>query len=71
MDARSVMIHQIQFSSFFLFISHMPVKAAAEVKPSANGTLLLVKIFNMVKRIPHATKKKMTAFLQSRLLDRE
>ena len=43
MEARSVMIHQVQFSSFFLFISHIPVKAAAEVKLSAMGTVLSVK----------------------------
>ncbi len=43
MEARLVMIHQVQFSSFFLFISHIPVKAAPEVKLSAMGTVLSVK----------------------------
>ena len=32
MEARLVMIHQVQFSSFFLFISHIPVNAAAGCK---------------------------------------
>ncbi len=36
MEARSVMIHQVQFSSFFLFISHIPVKAAARSKTVCN-----------------------------------
>ncbi len=43
MEARFVIIHQVQFSSFFLFMSHIPVKAAPDVKLSAIGTVLLVK----------------------------
>ena len=42
MDATLVMIHQSQFSSFFRAMSHMPVYAAAEAKPSASGTVLLL-----------------------------
>ena len=58
MEARSVMIHQIQFSSFFLFISHMPVKAAAEVKLSAMGTVLSVKTDSAGKRKRPSKSKK-------------
>ena len=37
MDARLVMIHQIQLSTFFLVIIHIPVNAAAEASASAHG----------------------------------
>jgi hypothetical protein len=65
MDARSVMIHQFQFSSFFLFINHIPVNAAADVKLSATGTVLSVKYFNMKYNITQQARKNMEAFLQS------
>ncbi len=65
MDARSVMIHQVQFSSFFLFISHMPVKAAAEVNESASGTVLSVNFFNTMKRTIQQTAKNNKVFRQS------
>ena len=65
MEARFVMIHHIQFSNFFLFINHMPVKAAADVNASANGTVLSVRFFNTKKRTAQHAIKKITLFLQS------
>ena len=67
MEARSVVIHQVQFSSFFLFISHMPVNAAAEVKLSAMGTVLSVKRLSRKYKMTQQLKKKIQVFLQSRL----
>jgi hypothetical protein len=37
MEARFVMIHQIQLSTFFLVINHMAVNADADAKASAQG----------------------------------
>ncbi len=37
MEQMLVMIHQIQLSTFFLVISHMPVKADADASASAQG----------------------------------
>ena len=37
MEAIFVRIHQYQLSTFFLVINHMPVKAAAEARASAQG----------------------------------
>ena len=65
MEARSVMIHQVQFSSFFLFISHIPVKAAADVKLSAMGTVLSVKWLSRKYKMNQQQKKKIRLFLQS------
>ena len=45
MEAIFVRIHQIQFSSFFLAINHIPVYAEAEAKESPHGTLLSVYFF--------------------------
>lgn len=65
MDARSVIIHQVQFSSFFLFISHIPVNAVAEVKLSPIGTVLSVKRLSRKYKRIQQIKKKIKAFLQS------
>lgn len=40
MEAIFVMIHQIQLSTFFLAISHIPVYALALAKASAHGMAL-------------------------------
>ena len=37
MEEMFVAIHQYQLSTFFFVISHMPVKAVAEAKASAQG----------------------------------
>ncbi len=65
MEARLVMIHQVQFSSFFLFISHMPVNAAPDVKLSAIGTVLSVKRLRRKYKIVQQIKKKISVFIQS------
>ena len=69
MEARFVMIHQVQFSNFFLFISHMPVNAAADVNESAMGTVLGVNVFKTKKRRTQQVRKNKEAFFQSFLLD--
>jgi len=65
METISVTIHHIQFSSFFLFISHMPVKAAADVNESAWGTVLSVKLFKTTKSMIQQTAKNNIACRQS------
>ena len=37
MEQMLVMIHQIQLSTFFLVMSHIPVKAEADANASAQG----------------------------------
>ena len=62
------MIHHIQFSTFFLFINHIPVNAAALVKASAWGTVLSVKLFNTTNKIIQQTIKKIMDWIHSFLL---
>ncbi len=69
MEARLVMIHQVQFSSFFLFISHIPVNAAPDVKLSAIGTVLFVKRLRRKYKTVQQTKKKTNVFIQSFLVE--
>ena len=65
MDARFVMIHQVQFSSFFLFINHIPVKAAPDVKLSAIGTVLFVKRLRRKYKTVQQLIKKTNVFIRS------
>ena len=56
MDAILVAIHQYQLSTFFLAISHMPVKAVAEANASAQGMVAEANAyFNQVKALKIAT----------------
>jgi len=69
METMSVIIHHIQFSSFFLFISHMPVKAAADVNESACGTVLSVKFLSTTKSMIQQTAKNNIVYCQSFLFE--
>ncbi len=44
MEAILVAIHQYQLSTFFFAMSHIPVKAVAEGKASAQGMISCEKI---------------------------